>query len=369
MTDAAALPTDPDLDGLALMQRDATRAGERTGRIERSFAIGHHVARLRFAGPALVEPLTRAIAHLSVEGAPTGGTDLTVDVWDSDTTGVPLSPLLRALVDSLHGNPFALLSSRQEIVALSNDRVAATFELGSGVLTLFDRERNHAIYWVRNVVELPYYERGAPFRTTLNWWLSQKGIQCVHAAAVGTPEAALLLTGKGGSGKSTTALACIGTPLSYIGDDYCAISTNDGPEVFSLYNTGKFRDDADVRRQPRFEPWIVNPERSGDEKYLMYLAESAPDQLLTRAPLAAIVLPHVTGETKPRLEQVGSAAALKALAPTSIFQLPGAASNAFVQMAALAKSLPCYSLACGTDLAATTDVLAELVGRLAGAAS
>jgi hypothetical protein len=360
--DEHLLPSDPHLDGLALMARDLHRATEAAGLIEHFYAVGPQVVRLRFAGPTLVEPLTRAIRHLSHD--PVDDPDLTVNIWDSATTGVPLSPLLQALVDSLYGNPFALLTPRHEIAALSNDRVAATFELGSGVLTLFDRCRNEVVYWVSDPPNLPYYEKGAPFRTTFNWWLSAHGMQCIHAAAVGIEHGAVLLTGRGGSGKSTTALACITSSLKYLSDDYCAFSTTGDPEVFSLYNTGKLTDDVDLERQPHFAPWVVNPERAGDEKYLMYLAEHVPDRIIRQAPLRAIVMPRVTGASRPRLEPVSAAAALRALAPTSMFQLPGSGGDAFFRMAWLARALPCYALECSLDLAANTRLLEELVRDL-----
>jgi hypothetical protein len=354
------LPFDPSLDGLALMGRDLRRATEVCDPVERFYEIGSRIAHLRFVGPTLVEPLTRAIGHLHHE--PVGSPELTINIWDSKTTGVPLSPLLKALIDSIHANPFALLTPRHEIAALSNDRVAATYELGSGVLILFDRQRNEVVYWVRDPLNLPYYERGAPFRTAFSWGLSGHGVQCIHAGAVGTEQGAILITGRSGSGKSTTALACITSSLKYLGDDYCAFSTAGDPEVFSLYNTGKLNDDADLERQPHFAPWIVNPERTGDEKYVMYLGEQVPDRIIRRAPLRAIVMPQIAETTRPRLTPASSAAAMRALAPTSMFQLPGAAGDALNRMAWLARTLPSYTLECGPDLAANTAVLEEFVG-------
>lgn len=353
---------DPDLDALALMHRDRRRAEAATTPIERNFAIGGHHARFHFAGPALVEPLTRAIAQLATDQR--GEPDLTVHVWDSATTGVPLSPLLRALVDSLHGNPFTLLTPRHEIALLTNERVGATYELGSQVLTIYDRVEREAIYWVNDPDALPYYEKGAPFRTVLNWWLAPHQIHLIHAAAVGRPDGAVLLTGKGGSGKSTTALASLATSLQYVSDDYCAFSTASGPEVLSIYNTGKLRDEDDLARQPHFEPWVVNSDRAGDQKYLMYLAEHAPERLLLRAPLRAIVLPRVAAVDTPRLEPTSAVATLKALAPTSMFQLPGADGATFAHMAALVRQLPCYRLDCSPDLTATARVLEDLVADL-----
>ena len=41
---------------------------------------------------------------------------------------------------------------------------------------------------------------------------------------------------------------------------------------------------------------------------------------------------------------------MRALAPTSMFQLPGAAGDALNRMAWLARTLPSYTLECGPDL-------------------
>ena len=230
---------------------------------------------------------------------------------------------MQALVDAIYGNPFALLTPRHEITALSNDRVAATFELGSGVFVLFDRLRNEVIYSVRDPLNLPYYGTGRTFPNGIQLGPVRTRGAMVHAAAVGTEQGAILITGRSGSGKSTTALACIRSSLKYLGDDYCAFSAAHDPEVFSLYNTGKLNDDVDLARQPHFAPWIVNPERTGDEKYLMFLGEHVPDRIMRRAPLRAIVMPQITNTTRPRLEPASAAAALRALAPSSMFQLPG----------------------------------------------
>ena len=153
MSKGAEVPSDPRLDAYALLARDQRLAMEASAVIEQYFSIGPHVARLRFAGTTLVDPLTQAIAHLRRE--PVVDPGLTINIWDSETTGVPLSPLLRALVDAMHGDPFSVLTPRHEIAVLCNDRIAATFELGSGVLTFFDRQENEAIYWVRDPTNAP----------------------------------------------------------------------------------------------------------------------------------------------------------------------------------------------------------------------
>jgi hypothetical protein len=45
------------------------------------------------------------------------------------------------------------------------------------------------------------------------------------------------VAGKGGSGKSTTALACLDSPLVYASDHYCSLTNEPAPYVYSLYDS------------------------------------------------------------------------------------------------------------------------------------
>jgi hypothetical protein len=361
-TDLDLATTDPRLDAFALMRRGFARAID-DGHVAHEcwFSIAGQTVRLRFAGDALVAPLTRAIAHLATSPVATPALD--VELWDSTSTHVELSSIMEFVVETARRAPFGALTPRYEVRGLHSDRVHTTFELGSGVLTMFDVRERRAVYWVRDPSDLPFYERGAPLRTLLNWWLSQRGLHCVHAGAVGSDRGAVLLTGKGGSGKSTTTLACLDSDLRYAADDYCAISLGDAPAVHSLYNTGKLNDTVDLDRQPRFSPWVVNREQLGKEKLLMFLHEHVPDRILTAAPLRAIVLPQVTDRQTASLEPVAPAEALRALAPTTMFQLPGAAGQAMLTMAGLVRQLPCYRLLLGRDVSTGPARLTELLER------
>ena len=67
--------------------------------------------------------------------------------------------------------------------------------------------------------------------------------QVVHAASVGTKDGAVLIVGKGGSGKSTSALACLNAGMYYLGDDYTLISNDSNPQVLQplLFRKSKCR--------------------------------------------------------------------------------------------------------------------------------
>jgi hypothetical protein len=122
-----------------------------------------------------------------------------------------------------------------------------------------------------------------------------RGLQLVHAAAVGNSNGGVLIGGKGGSGKSTTALTCLESKLNYIGDDYTLLGLDSGrPVVHSLYNSAKLNSDH-VQRFPTLLPKVSNPDRLADEKALLFVNEHYPAKVATQLPVRAVLLPRVTG--------------------------------------------------------------------------
>ena len=173
-----------------------------------------------------------------------------------------------------------------------------------------------------------------------------------------------MLAGKSGSGKSTTALACLDSldsKLLYASDDYCLLATEPAPYVYSLYNSAKLDVEHLSRRVPHLRSLISNPEELETEKALFFVSQHQKEKITTGFPLRAILLPHVTGRLESTLAPASPIAALKALAPSSIFQLSGAGQADFQAMAKLVKQVPCYRLELGTELARIPEIILELL--------
>jgi hypothetical protein len=321
-----------------------------TGAVERSYIIGGHVVRLSFSGAALLS-LTRALEHLATDNDSTP--DLTICVWDSESTGQ------RMLSRPWQESDFL---ARGVIQGYNTERIWTAFQHGSGAVSVLDKERNLAVFWAPDST-LPYWEDGSPFRTILHWWLLSRGLQLVHAAAVGNSNGGVLIGGKGGSGKSTTALACLQSNLSYVGDDYTLLGFDSGPVVHSLYNSAKLNSDH-VQRFPALLSKVANPERLADEKALLFVNENYPSKVATRLPVRAILLPRVTGLAGTRFKRVSVAMTLAALAPSTIFQLPRAGNEALKFLATFARHLPCFSLEVGTDLSTIPPVIEGLLADI-----
>lgn len=334
------------------------RASEAVGIIERYYRIAGSTVLLRFAGPALLEPITPALEHLR-EPAP-AAPDLTIDLFDSASTAAPLPFLLARFVELVRLRWWEYLGNRREIAGMNGERIRSVFHLGPDILSVLDQQRSHAVYWVEDAARIPYYETGYPLTVLLNWWFGRRGRFFVHAASFGTESGSVLLTGKGGSGKSTTTLACLDSGLGLGGDDYCVIDPAT-QTAYSVYNTIKLKGLRDVERFGHLKSCIGNLARvddaEGGEKAMIFLQRFFPEQLLPRSTLRAILVPRVAEQDATVITPASASHVFKAIMPSTLFQLPGNAQGEFRAMADLVRALPCYEIALGRDIAAIPGVI------------
>lgn len=312
--------------------------------------------RFSFASALLQSLLGRSFEHLQID--PGSSPDLTIKIWDSASTGAKMPPPPWSDEDYL---------ARGEIRGFNDKRMRTAFNLGqTAALSMLDLQRGQALFWVRDAHSIPYYETGAPLRTIMYWWHSSRGYQLVHSGAVGTSDGGVLMVGRGGSGKSTSCLACLGTKLQYAGDDYCIVTPDPEPQVFSMYSTAKLKGSADLERFPELAEHASNLEQVGTEKVLFFLNEHVPALIISGFPLRAILVPTVHKDADAQIKRVSPAVALHALAPSSIFQNTGASHNEFEAMSNLVKALPCYSFVVGEKIAQIPEVIMGLLEELRG---
>ena len=335
--------------------RAAFDSAERSvgGTMAHDYRIGAFTFRLCFAGPALIPFITPALEHLRTVHAVK--TQLTVHLWDSASTGSRLR-LPSWLSDGT--------APAGEIRSFLNGRLRVAFQPHCLILSMLDMDRSQAFFWVKEAEYIPYYESGAPLLRIFHWWLRGHSYYLVHAAAVGLPDKAALLVGRGGSGKSTIALSCLGSRLRYAADDYCVLSSEYVPTIYSLFNSAK-QDAGNMWRFPHLASAVNNPGRLETEKALLFLQDKDPSSIARSFPLGHILIPRITGKKDTVLAPASPAEAFKALAPSTVFQLHDADHSAFRMMAELVRRVPCHYLDTGTDLSMIPRVIGDLL-RVAG---
>jgi hypothetical protein len=326
-------------------ERAVQAAGER---IDFFYQLGESTVRLCFAGSALVPFITPAFEHLAHDPRP--DPSLTVLLWDSASTGVDMPRLPPQVKDYVN---------RRELWRFKNERFKISYQPINETFDLLDNVHNVAVHRVGAARNVPQYESGSPLLQILHWWTGERGQYLIHAAAVGTRDAGVLLVGKGGSGKSTAALACLNSELMYVSDDYCLLSDREFPYVYSVYNTGKLNKE-DVSLFPLLMPALSDLTFADSDKAL-YFINRFPERIATGFRVRAILVVQVTAGSETSLQGISSAAALLALAPSTVFQFPGIEQLSFRSMGTLVKQVPCYVLKIGTDLSAVSRTIVRLL--------
>jgi hypothetical protein len=337
------------------------RATETLPLLERRYVVAGRPLRLLFAGAEMELRLARAFAHLDPFDEATLP-ELTVRLWDSGLSAAPKPPLPETRVGAAQGGVYYGLDDGVQYayqpgpLGLARHGQARPGRL----LSVLDADAQEAWFWTEDARTVPYWDSAGPIRQILHWWLGSGGLQQLHGGAVGVPDlGGVLIVGRGGSGKSTTTLSTILSGLLYAGDDYVAVEIDGPPRVHSLYSSGKLEPDH-LERLPHLRAIAQQPGDDGD-KVVLYVHETHPDATCTGFPLRAVVVPRITERAAPQLVPASPAAALRALAPSTLLQLYPPQPDALARMRALVGEVPAYTLELGSDIAAIPRVLLELL--------
>jgi hypothetical protein len=319
---------------------------------ERWLEIAGQIVRIRLAGTTLEPILLPALAH-AVIADPERTPDLTIYAFDMHSTGVNMPTPAWSV------NAFA---TPENLFGTDNASYFAVYNSNLGILNMLDVAGGRAFFWMRDGRLHPPHDMSSPFRLLMFWWMRTHGIQFVHGAAVGKAGAGLLLVGKGGSGKSSSALACLEAGWQYAGDDYVMFGLEPTPTVYNLYQSAKLKVDHLHDNFAGFTGTIhdyTQPDRQ--DKAIMLLQERFPGQLVHSIPLRAIVYPRVTGIHHPRLHKIDAKNSLAGLVPSTVQQLQCVRPQDFKAMTALVQALPGYALELGGNVQEIPDVLRELI--------
>jgi hypothetical protein len=364
MTPAAAADQVAFFDALF---EGASRAEQHAGYCDHHFSVAGHAVRLRIAGSGFAEKLPGALAHLSAPEVEEPA--LTVHAWDDASTGTSLPRLVERYLFFVQMHCFDYLGPRNEMMDFHGPRLRAIMHLDPVIVSLFDPVRAVALYWTQDVARIPVWDWGTPLRIILNEWAKLHGLFLAHSGAVGLPEGGVVFAGKSGSGKSTSALACLGQgSLLYAGDDYSLVSVAGEPYVHSLYSSAKLKGIPDFERFSHLLPLVVNRDHLERQKALVLLHDAYGDKVASGFPLRAILVPRVSGRPETTIEPSTPIAALRALAPSTLLQLPGDGQETMARLSALVRRVPAYTLHAGTRMAGIAESVEALLAELCRAA-
>lgn len=314
------------------------------------FALAGAPIRISAVGQRLASMVIRPFRHLA--GARVSDTPpLTVVLWDEEVTGVPCPRIAREgrmpeqEVDSGAG----------ATLGTPDDRYVG--HLRPGLCLWMDRQTRRIVGWCPSVSRLSDQDRGKPLQFALMLFQADREVPVIHAAYVAHEGRGALLIGKGGKGKTTTALACVSAGFDFLADDYVALqrSASDRFIGHSLYDSAWVTPHGRKLFSGQM-PALGIPNRAGVPKMLVHLSETHPYQIKDSAQIHAVFSVNLT-DGGCACHSIPSAEALLALAPSSMLQLPVSGKLLFDRMAELVAVTPCYRLNVGPDPSALPGLI------------
>jgi hypothetical protein len=304
--------------------------------------IGPWRLRVLFASRALASALTPPLARLLAPAA--GAPVATIHVWDTASTAIEPPPIPVAVAGDARDDRFRV-------------------EYRTGAISLFDSFERTGYFWFADPAQIDWYERAEPLRAAIHWALTTDRRYLAHASGVGDERGAVVLTGKGGAGKTTTTLASIDAGLSFVSDNYVLLSLErDQPVVHGIYGNAKLWPQT-LKQLPGLRPCVVSWDVAPDEKLVVDIARHRPESLATGLPVRAVVVPVVAGDGAGRIARCSPLEALLALAPTTVLQLPRTGFG-LEGMSELLRSVPTYQLELGGDVMEGPRLLSKLLDEL-----
>ncbi len=314
-------------------------ASARSGEVTRDFRVAGTSVRLRFAGDALISTMAPGLAS-AVSGLE-AGPHCEICLWDSESTGARLAPRPRPTKD---------FTERGNIWGFDSSRYRSAYQWGEGSLSVMDRETRRAVYWVPSHKHLPVWVRASPLRSILHWWMELNGRQLVHAAAVGQDGRGVLIPGRGGSGKSSTSLACLLAGLDFLGDDYLALALDPEPCIYRLYSTAKL-DPRTLAQYPELTRRCRTAYQPDFDKVVLFLEEGYRGQLRECLPLELVLKPRISGAPDTNVGPAEPLEIERALASETLVHLPHVGVHTLEFLDRVSREVPRGAIHLGTDRA------------------
>lgn len=344
-----------------MLEHDATKRGQITecfvrlravdAVAERVYSFGGRVVRVRYLHEGLISRLHPAIAHRETDA---GTYDFTIHAYVGVRPPIDL-PFSDWLESSRQWKSRPLTLGMPFSHCIAGD---------DGRLDLLLGDLGEALTCFRDPYRIPAWDVATPFRDILHVFNRFGDGHVVHGALVGDERNAVLLAGVGGSGKSSTAMACLlHSDLFYLGDDLGLIRRHaQGFDCYSLYNSAKLLPH-DV---PRFAGQLsaFDDSARGDGKPTFFTFPQLRQRLTAHRALKALVLVSVAGSEGTAFEAAGSGVAWRAVGPPTLTLLP-CDQQGIQWLADLARALPAWRLKVGSRREEIPQAIKQILSNYA----
>jgi hypothetical protein len=226
---------------------------------------------------------------------------------------------------------------------------------GIGKMKFYCSSKSKAVYSITSLDCILPWERPAPLRDLFHWISCDNEMILLHAACVAHKNKGILLSGAGGSGKSTTSLLLAMSGMDFISDDYCLVDLSGVPMAYHLYSSGKF-----FNKDRNMYNTII--EQSKEMVYelpnnkMAVLIDEYPNIRLN-VPIHGIISISKSDETISEIENQSKLQAFIQLGPSTLKQAKGKKVYLKNQISKLVNTVPLRMAKLGVN---TTDRITVL---------
>lgn len=299
------------------------------------YQLGNHLMAVNYS-EVTNWAFKKTLRHIETDNHNQGKADLIIDCF---------------VVNSNFKFPFVKEDYQDKglLARFNDENHFSLFHHGVEAYSFYDRTTRRGYYLVKDPEIIPFWEFCAPFKYIIHWWSKDFDYQLVHGAFVDINGKGLLLSGKGGSGKSTTTVALVLNGNKTLGEDYLLVNTK-LKIAYSLYNTAKL-DANGLKRFPELmghvnEKLLLTEER----KTFFHIDEVSKDVLGKKQKIDYHILPKVSHSPFTDIKISTHSEGVKRLAPSTIFQLPRLHESTFKKCSLVCRDLPTYEVLLGSDL-------------------
>jgi hypothetical protein len=183
----------------------------------------------------------------------------------------------------------------------------------------------------------------------------------LHSAAVGIDNTGVLLSARGGGGKSTLAISALLDGFQYVSDDYSIISrTAEGVCAYPIYSTINLYP-LMQEKMPRLQAEIMYPSWWQPGKNTMSI-HAHHGSFVKKLPIKAVVFPKIADIKSPSIEPVDKGKAIVQMIHSTLLQLENVNNPDYVKkLISLVSDLDFYQINLSPDLEANVKLLRQFV--------
>lgn len=147
-------------------------------------------------------------------------------------------------------------------------------------------------------------------------WARLNGMLLLHSACVGIGGKGVMLSARGGGGKSTLAVSCLLNGFDFVSDDYILVNREGPLKAMPLYRTVSLNQDMAAILKPGLP--VIRVDKSRNDKLMMDASRFTFKESL---PVSAIIYPNLTDDDSPSIGKTAKGPVLVKLVDSTASQL------------------------------------------------